>query len=63
MRLLYECIPMAYLVTQAGGSASNGTIPILDIVPENIHQRSPIFLGSEEDVQDVLNVIKKYSTK
>jgi len=60
LRLMYECIPMAYLVEQAGGMASNGHIPILDIVPETIHQRSPIFLGSKDDVQDVLNVIKKY---
>jgi fructose-1,6-bisphosphatase I len=52
---------MAYILTQAGGLASNGTIPILDIVPKKIHQRSPIFLGSREDVEDVLQLIKKYS--
>jgi len=52
---------MAYILTQADGLASNGTIPILDIVPENIHQRSPIFLGSREDVEDVLQLIKKHS--
>lgn len=51
---------MAYLVNQAGGVASNGQISILDIVPEKIHQRSPIFLGSSDDVNDVLNIIKKY---
>lgn len=61
LRLLYECIPMAYLITQAGGLASNGDIPILDIQPESIHQRSPIFLGSKEDVEDVLAIIKKHS--
>jgi len=61
LRLLYECCPMAYILTQAGGLASNGTIPILDIVPKKIHQRSPIFLGSREDVEDVLQLIKKYS--
>lgn len=54
---------MAYLVSQAGGLASNGTIPILDIMPENIHQRSPIFLGSKEDVEDVLELIRKNSKK
>ncbi|XP_069679967.1 fructose-1,6-bisphosphatase 1 isoform X2 [Periplaneta americana] len=59
LRLLYECFPMAYILTQAGGLASNGTIPILDIVPDNIHQRSPIFLGSRDDVEDVLQCIKK----
>lgn len=61
LRLLYECIPMAYLMEQAGGSASNGKIPILDIIPEGIHQRSPIFLGSKDDVDEVLSYIKKYT--
>jgi len=61
LRLLYECYPMAYILTQADGLASNGTIPILDTVPESIHQRSPIFLGSREDVEDVLQLIKKHS--
>lgn len=51
---------MAYLVTQAGGLASNGNIPILDIVPKDIHERSPIFLGSKNDVEDVMTLIKKY---
>lgn len=59
LRLLYECIPMAYIMKEAGGLASNGEIDILDIVPESIHQRSPIFLGSKEDVQEVLQFVKK----
>ncbi|XP_059486489.1 fructose-1,6-bisphosphatase 1 [Neocloeon triangulifer] len=61
LRLLYECNPMAYIITQAGGLASNGKIPTLDIVPDSIHQRAPIFLGSKDDVQDVLDIIKKHS--
>jgi len=60
LRLLYECIPMAYIIEQAGGLATSGTIPILDIVPDSIHQRSPIFLGSKEDVEDVLKCFKKH---
>ncbi|XP_018572060.1 fructose-1,6-bisphosphatase 1 isoform X1 [Anoplophora glabripennis] len=60
LRLLYECIPMAFLVTQAGGLASNGKIPILDIQPTSLHERSPIYLGSKEDVEDVLEIIKKH---
>ncbi|XP_058808323.1 fructose-1,6-bisphosphatase 1 [Phymastichus coffea] len=60
LRLLYECIPMAYIVKEAGGLASNGETNILDIIPSQIHQRSPIFLGSTEDVQDVLGVIKSH---
>ncbi|CAB0041957.1 unnamed protein product [Trichogramma brassicae] len=58
LRLLYECIPMSYIVREAGGLASNGERDILDVVPTSIHQRSPIYLGSEEDVKDVLNFIK-----
>ena len=51
---------MAYIIEQAGGLATTGTIPILDLVPETIHQRTPIFLGSREDVEEVLQYFKKY---
>ena len=60
LRLLYECIPMAYIIEQAGGKATTGTMDILDIVPESIHQRTPIFLGSREDVDDIVKIFKKY---
>ncbi|XP_031838078.1 fructose-1,6-bisphosphatase [Nomia melanderi] len=62
LRLLYECIPMAYILKEAGGMASNGEIDILEVVPENIHQRSPIFLGSRQDVQEVLRYIRESKT-
>ena len=51
LRLLCECNPMAFLVEQAGGAASTGTTQILDIVPEEIHQRAPLIIGSREDVK------------
>lgn len=51
---------MAFLMTQAGGLASNGTIPILDIEPKTIHQRSTIYLGSKKDVETALEYIKNY---
>lgn len=60
LRLLYECNPMAYIMEQAGGLATTGTMPILDIQPEAIHQRTPIFLGSRDDVQDVIECFKKH---
>jgi len=60
LRLLYECNPMAFIIEQAGGSATTGTMPILDIKPEKIHQRVPVFLGSKEDVNDVIECFKKY---
>jgi len=50
LRLLFELFPMAFLVEQAGGSATNGEIPILDIVPASLDQRSPVYIGCREDV-------------
>lgn len=50
LRLMYEGNPMAFLLEQAGGRASNGSQRILDIQPKTLHQRTPLFLGSEEDV-------------
>lgn len=47
LRLQYECNPMAYLVEQAGGRATDGTRRTLDIVPQDIHQRTPFYAGSE----------------
>ena len=53
LRLQYECNPMAFIVEQAGGRASNGKQRILEVKPEKLHQRVPIFIGSEEDVKTV----------
>ncbi len=50
LRLGYEANPMAFIVEQAGGRATNGQQRILDVQPEAIHQRVPLFLGSEQDV-------------
>ena len=63
LRLLYECNPMAFIIEQAGGVATTGYMPVLDIVPENIHQRTPIFLGSRDDVNEVIECFQKYGTK
>ncbi|EJD44053.1 fructose-1,6-bisphosphatase [Auricularia subglabra TFB-10046 SS5] len=54
LRLLYEAFPMAFLTEQAGGLATTGRGRILDVVPKSIHERCPVFLGSKEDVQDLL---------
>ncbi|XP_063383088.1 fructose-1,6-bisphosphatase 1 [Cydia fagiglandana] len=58
LRLLYECNPMSFIVTEAGGVASNGKIPILDIEPAAIHQRAPCYLGSKKDVEELLKHLK-----
>jgi fructose-1,6-bisphosphatase I len=47
LRLMYEANPMAFLVEQAGGRASDGHQRILDIEPTSLHQRTPLFIGSE----------------
>lgn len=50
LRLMYECNPMAYIVEQAGGRAINGEKRILEIEPNSLHQQTPIFIGSTEEV-------------
>ena len=51
LRLMYEAAPMALVIEQAGGRASNGRQPILDLVPETLHQRTPLLIGSAEDME------------
>lgn len=53
LRLCYECNPMAFIAEAAGGSATNGRQRILEIQPEDIHQRSPLFIGSKEMMDDL----------
>ena len=57
LRVLYECFPMAFIVERAGGAASDGHIPTLDFVPTALHARAPIFLGSKEDVEEVVALV------
>jgi fructose-1,6-bisphosphatase I len=53
LRLMYEANPMAFLVEQAGGAATTGRQRILDIIPEKLHQRVPVVLGSKNEVEHV----------
>ncbi len=50
LRLLYECAPMSMIIEQAGGAGSTGRGRILDVQPTEIHQLTPMFLGSVENV-------------
>lgn len=59
LRLLFELNTMAYLVENAGGAASNGTMPILDIKPESLDQREPIYIGCQEDVAKAVEFLKE----
>ncbi len=60
LRLLYECNPMAFLIEQAGGKASDGCNRILDIEPKELHQRVPFFIGSTSMVNKVEEFIETY---
>jgi fructose-1,6-bisphosphatase I len=53
LRLMYEGNPMAFLVEQAGGAATNGHQRILDVVPRKLHERVAVFLGSASEVARV----------
>ncbi|XP_032809497.1 fructose-1,6-bisphosphatase isozyme 2-like [Petromyzon marinus] len=63
LRLLYECNPMAFVIEQAGGIATTGTQRILDVQPETIHQRVPFVVGSPDDVNEYLEIVKKHVAK
>ncbi len=58
LRLLYETAPLAFLMEQAGGKASTGSKHILDVVPDQLHARTPVIIGSKEDVNLVLSFIE-----
>ena len=53
LRLLYECNPFAFIMSVAGGKATNGKIRILDIEPTELHQRTPLFIGSKKMVEEL----------
>jgi fructose-1,6-bisphosphatase I len=61
LRLLFELNPMAYLIENAGGAATNGRISILDIKPESLDQRAPIYIGCAEDVNKAMEYLNAKS--
>jgi fructose-1,6-bisphosphatase I len=60
LRLIYEAYPIAFMVEQAGGIASNGYENILDIKTTTIHQRTPLIFGSNKEVKVILDYFKKF---
>ena len=56
LRLLYEASPMAFIVEAAGGAAHTGTERVLDVIPTELHQRTPLYIGSRLDVEDALRI-------
>ena len=59
LRLLYEGAPLAYVVEQAGGAASDGQRRIMDIAPATLHQRTPLFIGSPDDVAEAESFVQE----
>jgi len=57
LRLLYECMPLAFIIEQSGGSAINGSSRVLDIVPKDIHEKCALITGSKLEVLDYQRVV------
>lgn len=62
LRLLYEVGPLAYIVHQAGGYASTGLGPVIDLLPESLHQRVPVFIGNRSLVERAEEYISTYDS-
>jgi len=60
LRLVYEAVPLAFIAEQAGGYASDGRRNILDVQPESLHQRTPLFIGNRELVERAEEFISRY---
>jgi fructose-1,6-bisphosphatase I len=58
LRLLYECNPFAFIVEVAGGKATDGKQRILDIKPSELHQRTPLFIGSKNMMEELESHLK-----
>ena len=58
LRLLYECAPMSFIAEQAGGKGVDGKGRVLDIQPDKVHQRVPLFVGSKGEVDYLMSFMK-----
>lgn len=61
LRLLYECNPLAFVIEQAGGKASTGGKRIMETPIKELHQRTPLFIGSSEMVDMAMDFMAKFS--
>ena len=59
LRLLYEAAPLAFLAECAGGAATDGTTRILDLVPEGLHTRTPLVIGSRREVETIQSLVSR----
>lgn len=58
LRLMYECNPMAFIAEQAGGMATDGKRRVLEIAPESLHERTPLYIGSKRQVEEAMSFTK-----
>ena len=63
LRLMCEAIPLSFIAEQAGGKGSDGTQNILDIQPQRLHQRTPLFIGNRELVEKAEEYIQRFDNK
>jgi fructose-1,6-bisphosphatase I len=61
LRLLYECNPLSMIAEQAGGKATNGFQDILEVQPTELHQRVPLYIGSETMVEESMKFLREFS--
>lgn len=59
LRLLYEANPLAFVVEAAGGAATDGRTDILNVMPDELHQRTPLYIGSKEEVATARELLKE----
>lgn len=57
LRMLYEANPLAFIVEQAGGMASNGHRRVMELMPEELHERTPLFIGSRREVETAVEML------
>lgn len=57
LRLMYEANPLAYIAEQAGGMATNGKGRLLEVEPDNVHDRTPLIIGSKQNVEEVMQFV------
>ena len=63
LRLMYEANPMSFIVEQAGGASSTGRLRMLEVMPEHIHQRVPVIMGSRSEVERVCRYYTEYDAE